>query len=360
VDWSAWLDRLVAVADNLRAALDYLLATRDAARSLRLATAMEGYWISRGSRREGRDRLTTVLALPGSPAISRLRARALERTSNLARHLGNLAVAATSYDIEAVELYRVLGDRARMVRALARLGNNLNNVGDYAGARRALEEGLSIARHLGDPATLAEALGQSADSAVDQEDVDTAKALLAEWLPLARRLELWWSVAYNLWEEGRLATLLGDATRALAAYDESLAIYRQIQILQMMAVCVYGMAYLASQRGDRVNAWRLIVEGIAIGRELVVPQAIIYGLEQAAVLAVVEGQPERAARLAGAATGLRRAVQYARHPIVKTLLRRAGVPIERPTETREAAAWDAGQVLTQEQAISYALEENGA
>jgi len=82
-----------------------------------------------------------------------------------------------------------------------------------------------------------------------------------------------------------------------------------------------------------------------------------YGLDLYAIIAQASGQSERAARLAGAATALREANRTPRHPIWRTLLRRVQVPVERPSDDRETAAWDEGLAMTVDQAVVYALEE---
>jgi predicted ATPase len=354
-DWPVWLDRLAAAADNLRAALDFFVASGDAERSLRLATAMYRYWYARGSRREGREQFASALACPGPGASDRVRARALELDAHLGMHL-NDANVLTTYTM-ALDAYRALGDQAGVINTLTMLGATLNNRGDDGGAQRMYDEALSVARQAGDHEALLTILLYRADSATDREDVGSAKAAIAEALPLAQRLARRTTVATLQWEEGRLATLAGDYAQAQALYSEALATYRQLFDPPMVARCLCGLAYLITQQDDTPTSWQLIVEDLAMAHERGSPDP--YGLEQAAVLAVVEGQAERAARLAGAAAALRATIQYRLHPIYATLLRRANVPVERPTELSLAAAWDEGQQMTAEQAVAFALTRDG-
>ena len=61
---AAWLARLDAEHDNLRAALALGAGAGDGATALRLAAALGRFWAQRGHLSEGRRWLTEVLALP--------------------------------------------------------------------------------------------------------------------------------------------------------------------------------------------------------------------------------------------------------------------------------------------------------
>jgi predicted ATPase/transcriptional regulator with XRE-family HTH domain len=353
--FSLWQDRLLAVVDNLRAAQVHFVARREAGRSLRLGTALQWFWPTRGSPQEGRSWLIAALDLPASPSTALLRARALYQLGyHVGANLGDSA-AAIPYLSEAVDLYRTLGDRTGVALTLALLGGVRNNLGDYAAARLLVEDALAIQRQLDDLHGLVEVLRLVVDLTVDQGEVDASEKRLAEALPLARRTEATWHVAFLSWETGRIAMLQGDTARAIAAFTEGVAWARQVPNVWTERSCSFGLAYVASVQGDLAKARQLVVEGLALWQKRKNFEPDVYGLEHAAVVAAAEGQADRAARLAGAATAWRLAMPYARHPIWLTLLRRANVPIERPADPGEAAAWDQGLDMSLDHAIAYAL-----
>ena len=72
---------------NLRAALDFLIADRQAEWATRLATGLLPYWRRRERLAEGRDRLTAVLALPG--VSDKARAGALYAASLMSGEQGD-------------------------------------------------------------------------------------------------------------------------------------------------------------------------------------------------------------------------------------------------------------------------------
>src|SRR3984893_16562101 len=61
-----WLDRLEEDHDNLRAALDWAVASKDAHSAMELSAGMWRFWQMRGHLHEGRRRMDDVLALPDS------------------------------------------------------------------------------------------------------------------------------------------------------------------------------------------------------------------------------------------------------------------------------------------------------
>ena len=63
---AAWLARFDVALDDLRAALDHLIAAGNAEWAMRLVTALLPYWRRRELLTEGRERLTAVLELAGA------------------------------------------------------------------------------------------------------------------------------------------------------------------------------------------------------------------------------------------------------------------------------------------------------
>jgi predicted ATPase/class 3 adenylate cyclase len=115
------LDRIEDEHDNIRAALDHLVATGDVERAARLAFAVWRFWQMRGHIIEGRARVDRILAMPGSPTeptASRL--RVLEAAGGLAYWGGALNDAYVHY-AAAVDLARRLGDDHELAEALYNL-----------------------------------------------------------------------------------------------------------------------------------------------------------------------------------------------------------------------------------------------
>jgi hypothetical protein len=112
---------------------------------------------------------------------------------------------------------------------------------------------------------------------------------------------------------------------------------------------------MARQDGDVQTAQAFHTQSLTIGREIAYYKGIVACLEAAAGLAVVRQQPDRAARLCGAAESLRALAGHLRSPFDQADLQ-ATLAAARAALGPEAfaAAWDEGRALSLDQAVEYA------
>jgi predicted ATPase/DNA-binding XRE family transcriptional regulator len=356
-DWSEWLDRLDREQHNLRAALRSVIAAGDTLRSLRLARALWGYWMFRGNAREGSEWLAAALMLPPSPEATSLRTRVLLKAAYLTTLLGATETSITLLD-ECLVTCRAEADDAGTARALLDLGDTYHYAGDYVTSTRYLAESVTIYRRLGDRSGLAEAFNYAACAAVHRRDFALASSLASESCSLARVLQLRRSLANSLLTVALVASESGDLAVAQAANEECLRICRPLQAGRSIALALFGLAHLALKRDDTEAARRYLIEGLVSARERQYLTGICIGLDYAALLESKRGDRIRACRLVGASSALSQHLQLPRPPLYQTILAEAGIPLERPTDDAlTAQAWDAGQALSQEEAIELALEE---
>ena len=132
-------------AANLRAALDWA-AERDPELGLRLAVALEQFWVTEDPD-EAVRRLDVLLARAEAPPTV-LRGSALRVLGGMAHSSWQLerAIAASE---EALELYRGAGDQAGETLMLFRLGTSYLGAGEMVRARALLEESLAGFRRQG-------------------------------------------------------------------------------------------------------------------------------------------------------------------------------------------------------------------
>lgn len=194
-----------------------------------------------------------------------------------------------------------------------------------------------------------------------QEDYGAAAALLEESLTLARALGDSTIVATNLHHPGMLtADWREDYVAARAALEESLALYRALAIPRFVALLCLNRAGVARAEDRRDDALALLREGLttmlAVGEHL----EVHWALDACAHVAFDEGQAERAVRLAGAAAGLRQTLGALSSPVVQRQRTRWLAAARAALgDAAFAAALKAGEALTREQAIAFALEDAG-
>jgi predicted ATPase/transcriptional regulator with XRE-family HTH domain len=352
------VDQLAPFVDNLRTALDHLIALGDVERSLRLAAVLAHYyWLRRGRSRKGLERLAVALDLSRRSLVSlSLRAWALDKAAWIAWLLCDYDVAAAYYS-EALAMNRDLENHGGVSRTMIGLAMIEQQRGNYAEAIALFEEAVAIQRRLDDEVSLLDALIMLASGNVDLGNVEAARPLLVEVLPMTRRQDNWFDYSFVRCMEGRILTLAGDLESAQGKFDECLAVARRIQADWYVIHGLYALGYLACRRGDLVNAQHLLEEGLSIARIRDWPSQVYLGLDQFTVLATADGDRLRAARLAGACATLRKTGRTLRYPMWRTCLKQANTPIDRPEEDPEAAAaWDEGSSLALDEAVEYALE----
>lgn len=315
----AWLARLEAEHDNLRAALEWCVERRDGEALLRLSCALWWFWYVRGYHREGRRWLDRALENPGgaSPA---LRAKALNGAAYLA-----------------------------------------TDQGDFTTARAMFEQSLELARQLGDKSGAAHAVYGLGRVALRQEDLPGASALYEEAFARFQELGLRESSASLLNGLGVFVTNQGDFPRARTLFQESLAINRDTGNMRGIALSVANLGVLAFREGNYATAGALVQESLAIDRELGDKRGIASELEELAAIETMRGRSERAARLFGAADAVREAIGA---PI--SLIDRAFTTYDRCITVlstslgREALAarWAEGRAMALKNAVEHALDES--
>ena len=268
------LGRLEQEHDNIRAALRWWLQTHDATTGLRVAGALWMFWYIRGHLTEGRSHLASLLALPEADEPDTNRALPLLGAGQLARAEG-----------------------------------------DYQSAAGLMRESIAVYRSSGDAAGLPGALLGAGFVARMQEDYDQASSFFKEALQLARAADDRYITAAALHHLGMISAERDANSRAaLALLEESLALYRQIGFPRHIALLLATLSNVERTEGSLTRASELLQESL---RMLVTSgeQFGIHGaLEDLANLAMDEGQPHRAVRLAGAAAKLRQRIGALTNP----------------------------------------------
>jgi tetratricopeptide (TPR) repeat protein len=396
-----WLERLQLDHGNLRAALEWSEAEEGSAETqARIAGAMSPFWYIRSHHgSEGRRWLAGVLSRSQQLSPS-MQAKALvgagrlawgqsdwtvarsfmEKGLALARKSGNkrevayallsrglLAQAQSDYSTarssqeEGRALYRELGDRWGTAWSQFLAGWTAWSQRDYATARRHLEASLALQQEVGDRECTAWTLHHLGSVAFEQGEWEAAQSLWLECRVAFQEMGKGPGLAYTLIDLGELAWLNGETTTARAHFEQGLAVARDVGDKRPTAMALHGLGLLAHQRGEAGEARLLLEESLIMLQEVGDRWLIARSLSGLAVVAEAEQQPERAARLAGAAEAQRQVLGAQRSPVERVHFD-GGVATGRSAIDKAvvATAWAEGRVLSMEQAIAYALTETEA
>jgi predicted ATPase/class 3 adenylate cyclase len=361
-----WLLRLEEEHDNLRATLGWALARGEAETALRLGWSLSHFWQFLGYLSEGRKWLEGALQLPGAQQHALARALALVGAGYLAWRQHDFA-AAIAYSRQSAAIWRQLQARGEsgpeVVRGLAGAraieGISSTFLGDEAGRARS-EEALVLLRQADDKGGLAGALvvlglGQVA---IAQADYAAARAVLEEGVGLFRQWGDTWGLAQALNSLGDIARIEGNYARAEVLYEETLMLHRRLDSRADFPASLHNLGYATLGVGNARRAAAFFVEALKLYVDLKDQAGVVECLAGLAGVAGAEHQPERAARLFGAAEALREALNAPLWPAERADSERNKATARAQLSEEEfEKAWAEGQAMNMEQAIEYALEQ---
>jgi tetratricopeptide (TPR) repeat protein len=408
-----WLERLEQEHHNFRAALAWSLEDKEILRQgdtenesieqpgslsrqeigLRLAGALGRFWQMRNHQSEGYAWLVSILVCPtAEPGVERAKAlnaagfladslvqakvlfeealaigRALGDTTCIADALRGLETAIPLADAalrqalleESLALCQALGDTWRSAMALHQLGFLARVQGDCRQAVERCEQSLALFKQLGDrwgsissSYTLFEARAISTQNF--GELIPQINAIVAQWRELGDKQ----SCAGALNDLAEIPRAQGDYANAARYYAESLALFRELGKRTDIALVLCNQGYLAHNQGDDARAAALMAESLVLLRETAPQDHFAWCLAGLGWVAMGQGRAERAARLLGAAKAPFDAAGTLTNSFDRAEFDR-NVAAARAKLGLDAfaAAWQAGQTMTLEQAIEYALNQ---
>jgi predicted ATPase len=350
-----WLDRFEVEHDNFRVALDYLIKTGDADWGLRLGTALFRFWETREHLTEGRDAIDRVLALEGTAARPKLRARLLFAGAVLAGEQGDYGSAQQMFE-DSLETCLELNDKRGVAVALNALAVIARDRGDIAAAALRFERCVAIWKDLGDPADFARALSNLASVMKLQGEYERASSLYDECLTMFRQAGDGAGVAWTLNYQGDVAREKSDFVAARAFCEQSLSEFRQLRDSWGIASTLFDLASLSCDQGNNAEARRLYGESIKLFQELGHNRGIARALECLAVSAAAQSNAEQSLHLAGAAAALRQRLGAPLTPAEQPRLEKA-LEFARRTLGNAAGltAWMEGWAMPIEHAVHEAL-----
>lgn len=356
-DQAIWLTRLDREHDNLRAALRWSRDSGEIDSGLRLAGALWWFWYTHGYLSEGQRWLEQLLALDTArnQSIGRLpRAKALRGAGVLATEQGDYA-RATMLTEESLELFRQLGDLHAEATVLNILANIAKFQPNYVRATTLYRDALTVFRQLGDRRSISVILNNLGTLAKEQGNYREALALYEESLAMKRDLGDKRGIAIVLSNIGTMAHAQGDYQRAVAAGKESVAVLRDLGDKDL-AAALDTLARAVLARGDYSQAVSLYSEGLTVSHGAGEKQIVAFCLEGLGRAAGMRGDNDRSARLLGAGSALREAINAPLSPAEQAIdVEYLDTARHIMGESSFARAWNEGTAMTVEDAVAYAL-----
>lgn len=293
-EFRLWLERIDRERDNLRAALEYAIASGQPELAQQLIGATCWIWFIRGPWSEGQKWAESALAhgtnvhtaAKGKALIALglfhfsqtdyVKARqSLEQSIVIWRRLENewwyaFAVTLLGYcqlresrpaasDLlrEGLQLAREIHENWLLALCLHLVGQDEFYRGNLPKGRALVEESLNLIRVLGDHMIQCDVLGMLGEMADAEQDYPRALRLYEESLAIARQIDDKDSIANIMFDMGRTCHMSGDIDRAEGLFRETLQISHRVGKKSTLLQAMSGLGVVALVRGDSVRAIRL-------------------------------------------------------------------------------------------------------
>ncbi len=266
-------------------------------------------------------------------------------------------VGAETYYEESLALGRMVGDRTTLAGTLKDFGTLAMIRGAYEQAETLLDECLTLEREMGRSVGLLLTLANVGEAAFYRGDHERAASLLDESMTLSREIGDRTHLISTLEVRGRMALLQGNYAQAAALIEQGMLLARVSEDRYYLGMHLTGLGNVAIVQGDFARAIALHRKSLALFLDMRLPNGSTERLEGLALALGAHGETARAAWLLGAAEAARE---------------RYGTPLPPPSrdfnnriiatfcgdlsEQAWVAAWEAGQAITLEAAVSQVLE----
>jgi predicted ATPase/class 3 adenylate cyclase len=351
----AWFDRLDNDHDSVRAALTTSLDDPDPIPLLRLAAALDDFWTRRG--RLDDEALDNLAAHVANQQPSRLHARALASVAHISYTRGDGRSGRRLADQAIVEA-RDLHDDAIAAHALSFVAEAALRQGDTGDALSINGEALALAEHSGDPHLIARVTSMRGLIMSGMGQRTEARLVIRKARETFRQCgdKLREAICVN---DDALNELLqdGDVAAVHADFQYVLAVFRELGSSGDIGYALANVALVEILSGDPLTAHQHLTEALPYTRRAGDQAHFAYIILGFALVESLRNQPERAAKLHGAADILLATLGEVFDPLEVRLRnddhsRLRGVLGD--AGFREA--YTRGRALTRDEAITLALD----
>jgi len=313
-DQADWIRSGEADLDNLRAALSLALHGEvDPFIAVKMAVALQGLWTLRGYVGEGREVVRSLLALPAICDSDLAHAHALYVGAALAYCQSDHRQAQQMLET-CLQLRRRLGDPLYVAGTLSTLAMARLQAADAQGAAACESEALEIFGAIGYRIGEAISLLHLGQIEIHRGDDSAARSHLEQALAIAREVG-------QREVEGECELVLGQVEfeagalpTALARLTRSLEICRAAADRRGEGLAIWWLARVDLASGRLGDARGRLREALLRFRAFEMREELLGCLEDHAALALADGAPAMAARLAGSVAASRERLGLARAP----------------------------------------------
>jgi non-specific serine/threonine protein kinase len=258
-----WMDHLEIEMDNIRAAIDWALASEQITSALRLVAGLRRFWLIRNHDYEGFERMTTILSRQGAIRPTSARLKALNAYFFMLWPHGRLIEAQSLID-EALKLGVMLNDHWNTAFSLLWTGVSATERADYRQAQSYLEQSIENWRKMGAKSYEAMTLNFLGELSMFQNDFVRAESLFLSAAPQLKEAKDHVFLAWTYRRLGQLSLKKGELNEASDFLRESLVHNWHIHDLRGTGASLAALAAVSivQQKMTRAVALFGIVDSI--------------------------------------------------------------------------------------------------
>jgi len=314
-----WINRFIIMRNNLRAALEWVTEKGETEAALHFVNDIYEFWLRHSDYEEAWQWYCRILAFPDAQQYPETYLKAFNHLTRTYWLLSRLKEARTFAE-QALNISRSQTNKINRAVALMNLGVILISQGQPDKAESYLEEAKDICQEYHYEWELARAHMLLGNAYKNQSQYASARAHLSEAFNLYKTLGDIIFQCTVQWIVGDLEIKQGNLNKAIGEYCESLRIARAVENRWTIANIIWGLANVAKAKGDHDRTLRLYLASKKIFDDV-------------------------GAWWSGDEPELEDALETARATL---------------NEVEFQAALDAGQNMTMEEAIEYALSDDNA
>jgi predicted ATPase len=361
-DLLAWRDAADDETDNLRAAVEWG-AQHHTEAALHLATNYCIVSSLTGNQREGLALLKSALdrfrSLPPTEVETHLYRQKLLAKALFAQGLISITSAAVPQGMqalqEAISIARLIDDKQILGYSLEvyYIGSVFSS--SFGSADAEVKEGYALLSEINDQWGLGLAYTNMARMALVRGDFVESQKFIAI-------LKTWIQDAPISYQTGVALLSIGSDERwihpenAREYYEEALKVFRHLRHKSFETVLLSELGHVARALGNITEAKELYKQTLTRFQDQGHRPAIAHQLESFAFIAIAQEEPERAAKLFGAAEALRERINAQMQELESIEYTNAVIRIQSLLDKADFnSLWEQGRALTMEQAIKFAL-----
>ncbi len=399
-DQVKWIDRIETEYDNYRAALEWCISNQKAEAALRLLGALAWVWLAQDRYGEPRSWFDKIRSWPEISAYPELYACLLNWVGHATFLLGDYPYSrsvleesrriwlklgvdgerglaedlnwlgmvalfsegdfetAQSFFEQSYELCQKCGDQWGMAFVLLTIGKIASERNDDASALALYEQSLDLFQQLGDVFHVAKSSQRLGELCLKQGNYEKARSFFDQHLRIDEELHFKQGTAVALFNFGELYRYQGDYVQAEQFYEKSLAMCREYDLKRDSSNNLFSLGLLALHRNNYRLARRHFTDAFDLAWPIFGRMSACDLLTGLAAVAARTKQPQRAAKLSGAAQALFETTDYRIPPFDRAEFdRHIYIAREQLGEAAFEEFVTEGYAMTLEQAIEYAFSD---